>query len=124
MARPLLVASPVKRPTILYDGRCRMCTASAERIRAWDKQARLDLLSLHDPAVATRFPEIRREAVLESMHLVLPGGNVLIGADAVRGILRYLPGLRWLGLAWFVPGFSSLAAVGYAWVARNRYRWN
>jgi predicted DCC family thiol-disulfide oxidoreductase YuxK len=109
---------------MLYDGRCRICTASAERIRRLDTEHSLDVLSLHEREVAARFPEITREAVLEEMHLVRPDGTIARGADSIRAVLRFLPRLRWLALLWFVPGFSPLARVGYKWVARNRYRWN
>lgn len=112
------------RPTVIYDGRCRICTASADRIRRLDVRGELALLSLHEPAVAARFPEIRREDVLESMHVVLPDGAVRRGADAVREVLRHLPRARWLGILWLVPGFSWLARHGYSWVARNRYRFD
>jgi predicted DCC family thiol-disulfide oxidoreductase YuxK len=123
-ALPDRVGEPPATPTVLYDGQCRICTASADRIRALDTERRLELLSLHDPNVAARFPEIHREEVLEQMHLIERSGEVLRGADAVRGVLRRLPRLRWLGLLWLVPGFAHLAHVGYGWVARNRYRFN
>ena len=121
---PAQVAAPPARPTVLYDGRCHFCAASADRIRALDTAGSLEVLSLHLPEIAARFPEITRDAVLEEMHLVLPDGVIVRGADSVRAILRFLPRVRWLALLWLVPGFSSIAHVGYRWFARNRYRFN
>jgi predicted DCC family thiol-disulfide oxidoreductase YuxK len=122
---PARVANAPTKPTVLYDGRCRICTASADRIRAHDPTHTLDVISLHEPQVAARFPEITREAVLEEMHLVQLDGQIVRGADSLRALLRLLPSrLRWLALAWYFPGFAPLARVGYRWLARNRYRWN
>ncbi len=121
---PERVANAPTRPTMLYDGRCRICTAGADRVRAYDRAGRVDVLSLHDPSVAQRFPEVKREHVLATMHLVQPDGSIDRGADAVREIMRLIPGARWLALLWLVPGFSLLANLGYAWVAKNRYRFN
>ncbi len=109
---------------VLYDGRCRLCTAGAERIRYLDKGARLEVVSLHEPQVHARFPEIRLEDVLAEMHFVRPDGSMAKGHAAVREILRALP--RWHALAvfWDLPGFSFLADRVYKWVAANRYRFN
>ncbi len=121
---PSRVAAPPARPTVLYDGRCRLCTASAERIRKLDRAGAIDVVDLHLGDARARFPEIELAAVLEAMHLVEPTGEIARGADAVRHVLRRLPGLRWLGLLWMIPGFPTLAHVGYGVVARNRYWFN
>lgn len=121
---PVRVSSPPARPTVLYDGRCALCTGSAERIRALDHARVFDLLSLHEPEVARRFPEIELAAVLEEMHVVEPTGAIVRGHEAIRAILERLPRLRWLALFWLVPGFDHLARAGYGLLARNRYRFN
>ena len=119
------VAARPERPTVLYDGRCRVCTAGADRIRAMDRRGRLDVVSMHDASVAARFPEIQREALLEEMHVVLPDGRVVRGHWAVREVFRQLgTWRRILAAAWWLPGFSWLANKAYRWFARNRYRFN
>lgn len=121
---PVRVATPPPRPTMLYDGRCRICTAGADQIRALDRESRIDVLSLHEPAVAHRFPEVTRNEVLRTMHFILPDGVIFRGAYSFREILRLIPGYRWIALLWLVPGFAPLADAGYAWLAKNRYRFN
>ena len=123
-ALPARVATPPAKPTVLYDGRCQLCTASANRIRALDRAGTIDVLDLHVAEITTRFPEIETNAVLESMHLVEPTGEIERGADAVRAVLERLDGLRWLALFWFVPGFGLVAHLGYRWIAKNRYLFN
>jgi predicted DCC family thiol-disulfide oxidoreductase YuxK len=54
------------------------------------------------------------------MHLVLPDGRVLAGADAAADLLRMLPGKRWLAHLFALPGVLPVARRVYAWIARQR----
>jgi predicted DCC family thiol-disulfide oxidoreductase YuxK len=89
-----------------------------------DAGGRIELVDLHDPAAAARFPQVDREQALRWMQAVDPAGRVYSGADAWARIGLALPGWK-LG-AWIllVPGIHFVAERVYAWVARNRYRWN
>lgn len=110
--------------TVLFDGSCGLCRASAERVRRFDSRGRIELLDLHDPTAAQRFPQINREEAMKWMQAVDPDGRVYSGADAWTRIGLLLPG--WNVVAWILalPGIRWLAARVYAWIARNRYRWN
>jgi predicted DCC family thiol-disulfide oxidoreductase YuxK len=110
--------------TVLFDGSCTLCRASADRVRRFDSRGRIELLDLHDPSAMQRFPQINREEAMKWMQAVDPQGRVAGGADAWARIGALLPG--WNLLAWIllVPGIRWLAAKIYAWIARNRYRWN
>lgn len=110
--------------TVLYDGQCALCRASAERVRRLDRRKRIDLVDLHHPGVAGRFPQIDREKALRLMQAVDSAGRISSGVDAWAGIGALLP--RWSRIAWLlrVPGVHAIAGWAYGWVARNRYRWN
>jgi predicted DCC family thiol-disulfide oxidoreductase YuxK len=110
--------------TVLFDGNCKLCRASAQRAERFDHAHRIEFLDLHDPETAKRFPEINREEAMRWMQAVDSKGNAFSGSDAWAQIGRRLPG--WNLLAWIllVPGIRQLAGKVYAWVARNRYRWN
>jgi predicted DCC family thiol-disulfide oxidoreductase YuxK len=109
---------------VLYDGSCSLCRTSVERVRRFDRHRRIELLDLHDPSVQQRFPQIDREIAMRWMQAVDARGRVSSGVDAWARIGLLLPG--WNLLAWLllVPGIRWLAARIYAWIARNRYRWN
>jgi len=109
---------------VLYDGSCSFCRASAARVRRSDAAQRIELLDLHDPAAQQRFPQIDREVAMRWMQAVDSRGRVYSGADAWARIGLLLPG--WKLVAWLllVPGIHWIAVKIYAWVARNRYRWN
>jgi predicted DCC family thiol-disulfide oxidoreductase YuxK len=110
--------------TVLYDGTCNLCRASVARVRRMDPHTRIELLDLHDSVVPTRFPQVDIEEAMRLMQAVDPAGRVYSGADAWARIGLALPG--WKLLAWMllIPGIHFLAQHLYAWVARNRYRWN
>jgi len=110
--------------TVLYDGSCGLCRESVARVRRMDSRGRIELVDLHDSAVAHRFPQVDREEALRWMQAVDRRGRVHSGADAWARIGLALPG--WKLLAWLllVPGIHFVAQRVYAWVARNRYRWN
>jgi len=110
--------------TVLYDGNCGLCRASVARLRRIDRDSRIELLDLHDPSVSARFPQVNREEALRLMQAVDPAGKVYAGVDAWACAGLALPG--WKVVAWLllVPGIHFAAGKIYAWVARNRYRWN
>jgi len=110
--------------TVLYDGTCSLCRASANRLKRMDHGACIELLDLHDPSAATRFPQVNREGAIRLMQAVDARGQIFSGADAWAKIGLTLPG--WKLIAWLllVPGIHFIAKKIYAWIARNRYRWN
>ena len=110
--------------TVLYDGACNLCRASVARVRRMDPRARIELLDLHDASVAARFPQVNLDEAMRLIQAVDPCGRVYSGADAWAHIGLVLPG--WKLVAWLllVPGIHIVAQHLYAWVARNRYRWN
>lgn len=110
--------------TVLFDGSCSLCRTSVARARRFDLQQRIEFLDLHDPQASARFPQVNREEAKKLMQAVDSNGRVYASVDAWARIGRFLPG--WNLFAWIllVPGVHWLAARIYAWVARNRYRWN
>ncbi|HTQ96712.1 MAG TPA: DUF393 domain-containing protein [Candidatus Acidoferrum sp.] len=110
--------------TILYDGACSLCRASVGRLSRFDKRNRIEILDLNDPSVPVRFPNIDREAAMRLMQAVDSKGHVWSGADAWAHIGLLLPIWKWFAWVLLVPGIRWMASQVYAWVARNRYRWN
>ncbi len=110
--------------TVLYDGECPICLRSVRRLRRWDSRGALGFIAAQDPSVPGRFPEISREALGDSIHLVGPGGKVWEGAEAVEVLINLLPALSWARFLFRVPLVRPLARRVYRWVARNRYRFS
>ena len=108
--------------TIVYDGECAFCRKQVERIRGWDRAERFAYLPRQSPDLETRFPQLAQADLASGMRLVEPDGTVLVGADAVHGIARRLPGWRYLAWLYRVPGLRWLARRAYGWIAANRYK--
>ena len=109
--------------TLVYDGECAMCRASALWImrRAMDAGA-LEILPCRSAPRRLRFPQITDEQCMTAMQLVLPDGRVLAGADAVPELLRRIPRWRWVAGVFALPGVRPLGRRAYAWIARNRMK--
>jgi len=106
-------------PTVIYDGECGLCRDAVELLRRWDREQVLRFVPFQDEAAVARFG-IALPALAAAMHLVLPGGRVLAGADAAPELLRLLPGKGWLAWAFKLPGAMPLARRVYARVAARR----
>jgi len=108
--------------TVLYDGACRFCVASSDRLLRLARPGALDRESFRDAGVLDRFPGVTAEACEAAMQLVLPDGRVFAGAEAVARALLTRPVLGLPARLYFVPGLRQLADAVYRLVARNRFR--
>lgn len=110
------------RAVIIYDGECGLCEGSVGWIARRARPGDFEFLACQAPERRRRFPALEERACLEAMHLVLPDGRALRGADAVAKILERLPRWRWLARLLHVPGLARLAPPTYRWIARHRQR--
>ena len=81
-------------------------------------------MSLHDPQVATRYPDLSREQLLEAMYVIDQRERRYMGAAAFRYLAgrvpRLWPLLPLLHIPFSLPCWQWL----YRQVAKRRYRWN
>ena len=73
---------------LLYDGDCRICTASARWAKALDVRGRLRTRPIQ--ASRALLPGIREDEILDAMHVVDPAGRVATGGDALPVLLEAL----------------------------------
>ena len=110
----------VDRPTLIYDGECGLCQETVALLSRWDPTGRVTLVPFQDQSRVRRLG-IPMPALAAAMHLVLPDGRVLAGADAAPELLRLLPGKEWLAAFFGVPGVMPVARRVYGWIARRRH---
>lgn len=116
---------PEERPrsdVVIYDGKCRICTTQVKKLPWWDCQGRLTYLSLHDPEVARRFPDLAHDRMMQEMVIVDHYGNRHWGPEAIRYLTRRLRRLWWASPFLYFPGSMFLWRPLYRWIAKNRYR--
>jgi predicted DCC family thiol-disulfide oxidoreductase YuxK len=116
--------TPIDRPhadIVIYDGHCRICTAQVERLARWDTHGRMSYLSLHDPEVRERFPDLSHDYLLTNMVVVDGQGNYHSGADGFRHLAKCLPWLWWLAVLMHIPFTMPIWRWGYRQFAKRRY---
>lgn len=106
---------------VIYDGNCNFCRAQVRRL-AWFGGDRLTFVSLHDERVASRFPELSHEELMQQMFVVTPSGEQYGGANAVRYLSRRLPKLWFLAPLMHIPFSLPLWQYLYQLIARSRYQ--
>lgn len=117
--------SPDERPgsdVVIYDGRCRICTAQVRKLVWWDSRKQLSYLSLHDPEVYQRWPDLPCERLMEEMVVIDRRGRRYWGPEAIRYLSRHVRRLWWASPFMHLPGSMFVWRPLYRWVARNRYR--
>ncbi|HYJ06353.1 MAG TPA: lipase maturation factor family protein [Chthoniobacterales bacterium] len=109
--------APVK-PLLIFDGDCHFCRRWVERWRDLTEGA-VEYAPFQE--VASRFPEIPREAFEKAVHFIERDGTVYRAAEAVFRSLGTVRGGRALGWCYgHVPGFAPVTETGYGFIARNR----
>lgn len=124
LERPL--PTPQERPqadVVIYDGHCKFCTAQVQKLAWWDCQGKLSYLSLHDPEVAARYPDLTHNMLMEQMYVVdRRTGKRCGGAAAFRYLSRRLRRLWWLAPLMHIPFSLPVWQWLYRQVAKRRYR--
>lgn len=117
--------TPEERPNadvVIYDGDCRICTAQVSKLPWWDCQGKLAYLSLHDPQVQARWPDLTHERLMHEMCIVDSRGHRHWGPEAVRYLTGRLRRLWWAAPVLYFPGSMLVWRPLYRWIAKNRYR--
>ena len=109
---------------LIFDGHCQFCQAQVRRIAGWDHRHRLAFLSLHDPEVYERYPDLSHETLMQAMVIVDPQGRRHVGAAAARYLSQVIPRMWPLAPLLHLPGSLPLWQWMYRQVAERRYRWN
>jgi predicted DCC family thiol-disulfide oxidoreductase YuxK len=114
------VALPPPKPLMIFDGDCEFC---ARWVHRWRKATGdgVEYLPFQNPRVAKQFPELAREELATSVHLVECNGDVFIGAEAALRVLATNPRkqhwFRWYQRSSVFAGFAERA---YQFVAGHR----
>ena len=108
--------------TLLFDGACPFCTASARTVERVFGARRVVLRDFQGEGALAPYPSLSHEALMQKMHVVMPDGRVFAGAEAFARIALRAPPLGWIACLYYVPGIRQLADVVYSFVAKHRYR--
>ena len=107
---------------IIFDGQCRFCTGSVSWLHRCDWRQQLSFVSLHEPIVSARWPELTYEQLMEQMYVVDRAGQAHGGARAFRYLTRILPPLWVLAPIAHLPFATTIGQRVYRAIAKQRYR--
>lgn len=107
---------------VLYDGECKFCIGQIAHLRRWDTRGRLRFVSLHEPQVATDYPDLSHDQLMEQMWVVDSRGGRHGGAYALRYLSRALPWLWPLAPMLHFPGMMPVWSWMYRKIANRRYQ--
>lgn len=114
------VVSSGTHDIVVYDDKCPMCTFQM-RLLSWvDLGRRLDFLPLSSPEVQRLAPQLKREDLLEAMHVLTRKGPIYRGARAIRYLSARIVLLWPLCVVLWIPGVIFLSELFYRFVSRNR----
>ncbi|QDT02427.1 hypothetical protein K227x_08030 [Rubripirellula lacrimiformis] len=108
---------------VIFDGKCNFCRSQVKLLSRMDCcGGRLSFLSLHDPRVAQRYPDLTHDELMQQMYVVDSSGRRHGGSEAVRYLSRRLP-LLWPAMpVLHLPGTASLWRWAYGQIAKRRYK--
>ena len=107
---------------VLFDGDCGLCTRAAARLERWAAPGAIEYVSFREPGALRRFPQVTAADCERALQLVLPGGRVFSGAEAVFRALATRVWLRPMLWVYLVPGIRQATDAVYRLIARNRMR--
>jgi predicted DCC family thiol-disulfide oxidoreductase YuxK len=109
--------------TMIFDGECGICTASAEWIKARDTADQLAVVPYQTANLETLSPGLTPAMARRSVYFVRSDGRRYKEARAVFETLKRLSGIwRVVGFLLANPICAVLCAPGYRLVARYRKR--
>jgi predicted DCC family thiol-disulfide oxidoreductase YuxK len=106
------------RPTLVYDGGCRLCRFAARAVVRLDRARTLSVLPFDDERAGALLEQVAARDRFSSWHLLHPDGARASRGDGVTELLALLPATRRLVPVLRVLPLEKL----YALVSRNRGR--
>ncbi len=114
------MSEAARQPVVVYDGECPFCRRQFARIRRYDRHGRFECVPRQTSGLIGRFPALDRGGFDSGMRLIMPDGQIYVGADAAYHIARHLRYWRLFAWLYLVPGIHSLTRSVYAWIAAHR----
>lgn len=107
---------------LIYDEKCSLCCGCMKWIALHAIQGGVfEFIPCQSVERRNRFPEIKDEVCLQSLHMVLPHGQILSGEKVLPEIVVRLKGFRRLSVLFRLPVIKNIVYAIYRFVANNRY---
>ncbi|HET8846675.1 MAG TPA: DUF393 domain-containing protein [Ktedonobacteraceae bacterium] len=105
--------------TLLFDGSCNFCTASAELLRVLDRRGSLHCLPFQIPELPQSYGLTIKQCE-EAIWAITSTGQKYRGAQAVNVALDSLTNHHFFLRFYQLRGIKQIENRIYSWIARNR----
>ena len=110
-----------RRATLVFDGRCGVCTRFV-RVAKWlDREQRVTAVPYQKPGMPASVG-LTAEACRKASWVVTPEGHRYRGAEAVNLAMAVALGARLPCALYRLPGIKRVQDRAYDWIAANRNR--
>lgn len=93
---------------LIYDSECGLCVRFKKAVDLIDLKKQVSFMSIHDPEVYLKYPQLDKEACDEQVHLIKDTGEIIVGADVIEYLIQKLPGVQ--KFAWLLDSDSAKKA--------------
>ena len=109
------------KAVLIYDGNCPICSNTVSWIKEHERKDAFEMLPCQSEDRKKRYSFMEEATCMQAMQLVLPGGDVLAGENALPEILKRLKRYRAAAGLFKLPGSNTIARAFYRWFAKHRY---
>lgn len=114
--------SHLRKPLIVFDGICHLCTGFVQFVIRWDREALFQFLPAQSPRGEALYARLGLKSGDWDSNLLVLEGRVYTELDAFIEIARRFGGLwRLMPILYVIP--RPLRDWLYLRIARNRYAW-
>ena len=106
---------------IFYDGECPICVREMKLLKCLDRRSRLILIDIHHPEFSPEFYGLNHEQLMQEIHGLLPGGQIITGVAVFRKAYQAV-GLGWLLTPTGWPVLKIFFDALYIIFAKNRIK--
>lgn len=108
-----------KKPRLIFDGICNLCTTAVRVLYALDREGRVEYVPSQQLSAGTRRKYgLSEERLQGQMHLIQEDDSIVHGSSAIADLFELLTPFHLMSGILRTPQAERL----YGWIASRRYR--
>ena len=108
-----------KKPRLIFDGICNLCTTAVRALHALDRRRRIEYVPSQQLSAGTRRKYgLSEERLQGQMHLIQDDDSIIHGSAAIADLFELLTPFHFMFRVLCTPQAERL----YGWIAGRRYR--
>jgi len=108
---------------IVYDSTCRFCSHLKDWILKRAGSNALEAIGNQDHTLIERYAQLSMVDLQSQMVVILPSGQLSVGAEAAYHITTQLPFYKNFAFCYWIPGLHLFCNLLYKWITKNRHNW-